>query len=71
MGTHRITLPTISAPALPPLGLWQRFRTWLAVWNERRALAELDEHARRDLGLPEGVVAREAHRPFWDIPAYR
>jgi uncharacterized protein YjiS (DUF1127 family) len=71
MATHRLTLPTLATPSLPQTGLWRRLRTWLAVWNERRALAELDEHARRDLGLTEGIAAREANRPFWDIPSYR
>jgi uncharacterized protein YjiS (DUF1127 family) len=33
--------------------------------RQRRALAELDEHLLRDLGLNRSVVARELHKHFW------
>jgi uncharacterized protein YjiS (DUF1127 family) len=33
--------------------------------RQRRALAELDEHLLRDLGVNRSVVAREVHKHFW------
>jgi uncharacterized protein YjiS (DUF1127 family) len=44
---------------------------WLQVSRERRALAALDADARSDLGLTESAAAREAARPFWNLPAGR
>jgi hypothetical protein len=38
---------------------------WLAVSRQRRALAELDRHLRRDIGLTDEQVARESEKPFW------
>ncbi|MBK8175926.1 MAG: DUF1127 domain-containing protein [Rhodospirillales bacterium] len=41
----------------------------LAAWEERRyqrrALAALDEHALKDIGLNQVDVWRETRRPFW------
>lgn len=39
-----------------------------AVWQERRALAGLDQTRLRDLGLTEAEALAEARRPFWDLP---
>ncbi len=41
---------------------------WLSVARQRRALAELDDHMLRDIGLTRREVARETDRPFWDVP---
>lgn len=46
-------------------------RLWLRLFAERRALSQLDERLLRDIGLSEGEAAREAARPFWDIPVGR
>ncbi len=39
------------------------------VWHERtrqrRALASLDDHLLRDIGLSRAEVVREARKPFW------
>lgn len=48
-----------------PLGKWVR------VAQERRRLAQLDERMLRDIGVDEASAAREAARPFWDIPTAR
>lgn len=53
-----------SKPGLP-LG------RWLRVARERRRLAELDERALRDIGIDPASAAREAARPFWDLPKGR
>ncbi|QBY01098.1 DUF1127 domain-containing protein [Rhodophyticola sp. CCM32] len=39
-----------------------------AVWRQRRALAALDAHARRDLGLSDRQISIESARPIWDVP---
>ena len=48
-----------------PLGAWVR------VTRERRQLARLDEQRLRDLGIDPAEAAREASRPFWDLPKGR
>ena len=40
----------------------------LAAWRQRRALARLDAHARRDLGLSGYDVFTESARPIWNVP---
>ncbi len=41
----------------------------VSVWRERarqrRALASLDDHLLRDVGLSRAEVVREARKPFW------
>jgi len=41
---------------------------WAAARRERRALARLDARLLADIGLTEEDAAREAARPFWDLP---
>lgn len=43
----------------------------LALYRERRALANLDEDALEDLGLTRKQADTESQRHFWDIPANR
>jgi uncharacterized protein YjiS (DUF1127 family) len=38
---------------------------WQARASERRHLADLDRRMRRDIGLPEAEIRREASKPFW------
>lgn len=38
---------------------------WLANARQRRALAGLDKHLRRDVGLSDEQAARESEKPFW------
>ncbi|MEL6978629.1 MAG: hypothetical protein AAGM38_08135 [Pseudomonadota bacterium] len=42
-----------------------------AVAAERRALARMDAAQLKDLGLTSEAAAREASRPFWDLPKAR
>jgi uncharacterized protein YjiS (DUF1127 family) len=39
---------------------------WQARARERRALAELDEHLLRDIGLDRLSAQEEAAKPFWE-----
>ena len=52
--------------------LWDDFRalgvlllTWQQRARERRHLAEMSDHMRRDLGLSEADIFRETEKPFW------
>lgn len=38
---------------------------WLALWRERRQLAELDSDGLRDIGLTRTNVRNECSKPFW------
>jgi uncharacterized protein YjiS (DUF1127 family) len=38
---------------------------WQARARERHALANLDAHMRRDVGLTESDIQREIDKPFW------
>jgi uncharacterized protein YjiS (DUF1127 family) len=45
--------------------------TWmqrLNVWRTRRALAQLDADALKDIGLSREDARREADKLFWDVP---
>ena len=50
---------------MPPLA------TWIAVARERSQLARMDTHMLRDMGIDPADAAREAARPFWDLPEGR
>ena len=39
-----------------------------SVWRQRRALANLDEAALRDIGVTRAEAQAEASRPVWDVP---
>ncbi len=56
----------------PLVGLWAgaaRALSVPSVWRQRaeqrRQLAELNDHLLRDIGISRGVAAREARKPFW------
>ena len=61
----------LSRPAFRSIRPGLPFDRWLRVARERRRLAELDEHALRDIGIDPASAAREAARPFWDLPRSR
>lgn len=57
----------------PPRGLSRvlgRIETILAVWRQRRRLAEMDASRLDDLGISAREAAREAGRPVWDVPGF-
>jgi uncharacterized protein YjiS (DUF1127 family) len=51
--------------------LFTRLLLAVRVYRERRALALLDAHTLRDLGLCRSDVIAESARPFWDLPPER
>ena len=56
-----VRAPSRSAPRSAPIA------TFFAVWQERRALAKMDDTRLRDLGISADDAAREAARPIWDL----
>ncbi|WP_422072228.1 DUF1127 domain-containing protein [Tranquillimonas rosea] len=52
-------------------GLLSRLLAVHAVWRERRALADLDDRALRDIGVTRGAARDEAARPIWELPGHR
>ena len=40
-----------------------------ALWRSRRALARLDAHMLKDIGLTPEQARYEAELPVWDVPA--
>jgi uncharacterized protein YjiS (DUF1127 family) len=38
---------------------------WIERWRQRRALAALDDHLLRDLGITREEAERESAKPFW------
>lgn len=45
-------------------------RRSLALWRQRRALAQLDDDALHDIGVSRAEARREARRPVWEVPDY-
>jgi uncharacterized protein YjiS (DUF1127 family) len=57
---------------LRPHGGWRRLGAavrvvwfWLERSRQRRALAALDDHLLRDIGLTRDAALRECTQPFW------
>jgi uncharacterized protein YjiS (DUF1127 family) len=40
---------------------------WYGRARERRALAELDDHLLRDIGVSRAEAEREITKPFWQV----
>ncbi len=57
----------------PAIGLrpMARLRLALSVARERAALAEASPELLRDIGVDPADAAREAARPFWELPERR
>lgn len=52
-------LASVFKAAVQTVARWEQRR------RSRRALATLDAHMLRDIGLTPGVAARETEKPFW------
>lgn len=61
----------LSRPAFRSMKVSLPLGQWMRVARERRALAALGERELRDIGLEPDVAAREAARPFWELPQGR
>ncbi|PUB18648.1 DUF1127 domain-containing protein [Yoonia sediminilitoris] len=52
-----------------PRGLSQTLTSWIALARQRRALAMLDDHLLRDIGVTRADALQEARKPVWEHPA--
>jgi uncharacterized protein YjiS (DUF1127 family) len=62
---HRLTLASMAAPIRALLKAVRFLSSRYEYARQRRALAALDDHLLRDIGLTRHEAAREAHKPFW------
>lgn len=67
--TNLTAFLTRPVPGLP--GVTLPLGAWLRVARERRQLEGLTERQLRDMGIDPEAAAREAARPFWDLPKQR
>jgi uncharacterized protein YjiS (DUF1127 family) len=58
------------APAPRRLTPLARVSAALDLWQQRRALAALDDARLADLGLTREQARTEANRPLWDAPSH-
>lgn len=63
------TLPRF-APARRRVSPIARIKAAMDLWQQRRALAVLDDARLADLGLSREQARAEAARPFWDAPKH-
>ena len=64
------TLTTVSSNATVPLRLLRQIGHWAALARSRQALARLDAHLLRDIGLTRHEAETEANRALWDVPSH-
>lgn len=53
-----------------PLAFWRVVMDRLALRQQRRALARLDDRLLDDIGIDHDAARAEAARPVWDAPAH-
>jgi len=49
----------------PAAAAWILFATWIERARQRKALAVLDDHQLRDIGITRVEAALECEKPFW------
>lgn len=49
------------------LALTRRLARWVEAHRSRKALALLDRHLLKDVGLESATARSEAQRPFWSL----
>ncbi len=49
----------------PVAAAWMLIAGWIDRSLQRKALADLDDHMLRDIGIARYDAARECRKPFW------
>jgi uncharacterized protein YjiS (DUF1127 family) len=49
----------------PFAAAWVLVASWIERARQREALAQLDDHTLRDIGVTRAEAARESGKPFW------
>ena len=52
-------------PIQPVAAAWGLLAKWVERTRQRHALADLDDHQLRDIGITRVDAARECEKPFW------
>ena len=52
-------------PIHPFAAAWMLVASWIERTRQRDALAALDDHSLRDIGITRVEAEREARKPFW------
>lgn len=55
--------------AQPLRNIGRTLRARLTLWRTRRALARLDAHLLKDIGVTPEQARHEAEQTIWDVPA--
>ncbi len=64
-----ITQVSFSGPATATRpGTLRRIAALMALWHQRRVLAELDAARLEDIGITRHQARAEAARSIWDVP---
>ncbi|MGB3279088.1 MAG: DUF1127 domain-containing protein [Pseudorhodobacter sp.] len=53
-----------------PIGVFARLHQSLSLGRQRRALARLERHQLRDIGISPNQAHAESTRPIWDAPQH-
>jgi uncharacterized protein YjiS (DUF1127 family) len=69
-----MSVRSLSTRATPRRSLWSRALDRLGAMatfaRHRKALAKLDPHLLRDIGLTTEEAQAELSRPLWDVPSH-
>jgi uncharacterized protein YjiS (DUF1127 family) len=72
MPTFDLYLPRTTSPRRakrqpihPVAAAWMLLATWIVRTRQRNALAGLNDHQLRDIGITRVEAARECEKPFW------
>jgi uncharacterized protein YjiS (DUF1127 family) len=49
----------------PVVAAWMLVSSWIERSRQRQALAALNDHELRDIGITRSEAVREAEKPFW------
>jgi uncharacterized protein YjiS (DUF1127 family) len=59
------TATALPSPVAALRQAWKAIDGWISRSRQRRALAQLDAHLLRDIGVTKYDAAHEAGTPFW------
>jgi|688.fasta_scaffold112686_3 uncharacterized protein YjiS (DUF1127 family) len=62
---HAPTVAGLTGRTRPQPNVLRAVSNWMARHRSRRALARLDPHLLRDIGLTDHQLAQELSKPFW------
>ncbi|MEO1238516.1 MAG: DUF1127 domain-containing protein [Pseudomonadota bacterium] len=70
MTTRTTTLFRPTVPLRRRTGIIAKISSLLALFSERRRLADMPDHMLKDLGITRQEAEAEARRSIWDSPSH-